>query len=86
MATAVKLRKNERTEGHQLERDASADPVRCFRCMGFMVVEQGFDSMLGSSEADVLLRRCVQCGEIIDPVILRNRQLQRGSALQRTQN
>jgi RNase P subunit RPR2 len=53
--------------------------ARCSRCRGFMVIEQGFNSMLGTSEANVLLRRCVQCGEIIDPVILKNRLLQSGS-------
>lgn len=51
--------------------------THCSRCTGLMVIEQGFNSMLGTSEADVLLRRCVQCGEIIDPVILKNRLLQR---------
>lgn len=85
MATAAKLVKNERTGGHHLERNIISDYVRCFRCMGLMVAEQGFDSMLGSSETDGLLRRCVQCGEIIDPIILQNRRLQRGSELERTQ-
>ena len=79
MATAVELRKDRRTESHQPERNAISDSVRCSRCMGFMVTEQGFNSMLGTSEANVLLRRCVQCGEIIDPVILKNRLLQSGS-------
>jgi hypothetical protein len=51
-----------------------------------MVIEQGFNSMLGTSGADVLLRRCVQCGEIIDPVILKNRLLQNGSHPARVQN
>ncbi|MBS0181112.1 MAG: hypothetical protein JSS39_01810 [Nitrospira sp.] len=85
MATAVELTKNERTVRNRLERGAISDRMRCSRCTGLMVVEQSFDSMRGSSEADVSLRRCVQCGEIIDPVILRNRQLQHGSARQRTQ-
>ncbi|MGE3977758.1 MAG: hypothetical protein AB7F94_09235 [Nitrospira sp.] len=60
------------------EKDLSGS-MRCVRCTGLMVVEHGFDSMLGSSEADVPLRRCVQCGEVIDPVIQQNRRLQRGS-------
>ena len=38
---------------------------RCSRCGGFMMTEP--DEM----------RRCVQCGERIDPVILQNRELQR---------
>ncbi len=59
-------------------------PARCVRCTGLMVAELGFDSMLGAAKGNVLLRRCVQCGEIIDPVILQNRQLQRGSDAGRT--
>jgi hypothetical protein len=55
--------------------------VRCSRCHGLMVAEQGFDSLLGTSEATESLRRCVQCGEVTDPVILQNRRLQLGSHL-----
>lgn len=86
MATGIGLVKNERTVRNRLEQDTLFNSVPCSRCTGLMVVEQSFDSMRGSSEADVSLRRCVQCGEIVDPVILQNRQLQRGSTLQRTQN
>ncbi|HWF60454.1 MAG TPA: hypothetical protein VN666_09110 [Nitrospira sp.] len=85
MATAVELRKDERTGRNRLERDTLSESVHCSRCRGLMVVEQGFDSMLGSSEADVALRRCVQCGEVVDPVILRNRRLQHGSERERIQ-
>jgi hypothetical protein len=46
-----------------------------------MVVEEGFDSLLGISETAAFLRRCVQCGEVIDPVILQNRQSQFAYAL-----
>ena len=46
-----------------------------------MVIEQGFDSLLGTSPTEVPLRRCVQCGEVIDPVILQNRQLRVGGDL-----
>jgi len=37
---------------------------RCSRCGGLMVTEQ---------YVDILARRCVQCGELIDSVILQNR-------------
>ena len=57
-------------------RETLADAVHCSRCMGLMVAEQGFNSMRGSSESEVSLRRCVQCGEMIDSVILQNRRLQ----------
>ncbi|MDF0676972.1 MAG: hypothetical protein P0120_21955 [Nitrospira sp.] len=85
MATAVELTKNERTGRNRLERDSIFNSISCPRCTGLMVVEQGFESMLGSSEADVLLRRCVQCGDIVDPVILQNRRSQRGSELATSQ-
>jgi len=50
-----------------------------------MVIEQSFDSLFGTSETEASLRRCVQCGEVIDPVILQNRRLQVGGDLDRTQ-
>ena len=84
MATAIELTKNGRTGGHQPERNSISDYVRCSRCTGLMVVEQGFDSILGSSEADVSIRRCVQCGEVVDPVILQNRRSQPESDMGRT--
>jgi hypothetical protein len=40
---------------------------RCPRCSGFMVAEWCEDL------SDYTARRCVQCGEVIDPVILHNR-------------
>ncbi|MBX3334192.1 MAG: hypothetical protein KF876_08710 [Nitrospira sp.] len=56
----------------------------CSRCQGLMVIEQGFDSLTGSGPANISLRRCVQCGEVIDPVILQNRRVQNGRALPQT--
>lgn len=40
---------------------------RCPRCSGLMVVEWCEDL------SDYRAQRCVQCGEVIDPVILHNR-------------
>lgn len=65
--------------------ESPARSIRCSRCNGLMVVEEGFDSLLGVSETTASLRRCVQCGEVIDPVILQNRQLRFGSQIGRTQ-
>jgi quercetin dioxygenase-like cupin family protein len=39
--------------------------INCARCGGLMVTEQ---------QVDLSAQRCVQCGEVIDPVILQNRQ------------
>jgi hypothetical protein len=48
---------------HQMN---SADPSECHRCGGLMVTEW-------CSELDSMAWRCVQCGELIDAVILNNR-------------
>lgn len=54
----------------------SAEQVRCWRCRGLMIVESSFDCTNDAGQHDCLTRRCVQCGEVIDPVILENRRLQ----------
>jgi len=47
----------------------------CLRCGGFMVNEVSMDLMSSSGELDCATRRCVQCGDILDPVILQNRSI-----------
>lgn len=51
------------------------DTVVCARCGGLMVVDRCFDLLDDTGHLRFLARRCVQCGEVIDPVILRNRRL-----------
>lgn len=51
----------------------------CLRCGGLMVNEVCVDLMNSSSELECPTRRCLQCGDILDPVILRNRQLTQAS-------
>ncbi|HEU4685998.1 MAG TPA: hypothetical protein VFS39_15940 [Nitrospira sp.] len=53
-------------EGGVLQAGGALDGAACARCGGFMVVEWSYDS-------DV--RRCVQCGELVDSVILENRHM-----------
>lgn len=65
-------------------RENLASSIRCPRCMGLMVVEESFDSIAGGGQVDSLVRRCVQCGEVVDPVILQNRQLRFGTDAGRT--
>jgi hypothetical protein len=48
---------------------------RCPRCGGLMVAEWCQDL------SDYTAQRCVQCGELIDPVILHNRRLHLTGAL-----
>ena len=58
--------------------DWSSPPVRgsdrCPRCGGLMVHEWGADLVENAGQ------RCVQCGELVDSVILENRRLQRATA------
>ncbi len=55
------------------------------RCAGLMVIEESFDSMTGTAHVEFQVRRCVQCGEVIDPVILQNRRAQSGYDLGRSE-
>ena len=49
----------------------------CPRCRGLMVGEFCMDLLNGNGELEFLASRCVQCGEVVDPVILKNRRIQR---------
>ena len=74
MATAVESPAEKLKEANPIGWGQLASATRCSRCGGLMVMEQCFD---------LLARRCVQCGEIVDPVILQNRN-QRFVATQET--
>ncbi len=45
----------------------------CVRCGGLMVTEFGLDLFDDTGKLSFLARRCVQCGDLVDPVILKNR-------------
>ena len=47
----------------------------CSRCGGLLVSDFCIDSLDSTGELEVAAKRCVQCGEVIDPVIQRNRGL-----------
>lgn len=64
MATAVGFPAKDVKQNHG-DRTQLAATARCLRCSGLMVIEPGVDCPVW---------RCVQCGEVIDPVILRNRR------------
>lgn len=51
----------------------------CIRCGGLMVTDFYMDLLFCIGETEFAAQRCVQCGEIVDPVILRNRQLRQDS-------
>ena len=45
----------------------------CNRCGGLMVNDSYVDLLNNVGESKFSANRCVQCGEVVDPVILRNR-------------
>ena len=51
----------------------------CNRCGGLMVTDFYMDLLFCIGETEFAAKRCVQCGEIVDPVILHNRQLRQNS-------
>jgi len=51
----------------------------CTRCGGLMVPEFCTDLLNGSGSLDCSTLRCVQCGDIVDPVIRWNRYLQQAA-------
>ena len=75
MVTAVGFPAEDLKEVNVADWKELASTARCSRCGGLMVVEQCFDLLSDSGYLDFLARRCVQCGELIDPVILQNRRL-----------
>ena len=65
MATAVGFPAKDLKEEDLGDWEQLAVTARCLRCGGLMVIEPCFDFPAS---------RCVQCGEVIDTVILRNRR------------
>ncbi|MDP3092698.1 MAG: hypothetical protein Q8N04_18640 [Nitrospira sp.] len=47
----------------------------CSRCGGLMVSDFCMDLLNSTGELEFAAKRCVQCGEVVDPVIERNRHL-----------
>lgn len=53
------------------EKKANSDT--CSRCGGFMVSHWCMNVNYDAGGMEILTQRCLQCGEVIDPVILENR-------------
>ena len=49
----------------------------CTRCGGLMVNDSYIDLLNSARESEFAAKRCVQCGEVVDSVILLNRQLRK---------
>lgn len=56
-----------------------ADPT-CMRCGGLMVRDFCTDLLTPTGGLDCVTARCVQCGDVVDPVIRSNRHLQHAAA------
>ena len=76
MATAVGFPAKDLKVENPIGLRQLASAMSCSRCEGLMVIEQCFDFMDDTGHLDFMARRCVQCGEVIDPVIQQNRQRQ----------
>ena len=73
----------EKTRAHQRQKGAVSPAVSldssCARCGGLMVSDFGMDLLDSTGELEFASKRCVQCGEVVDPVIQRNRQIRQES-------
>jgi ribosomal protein S27AE len=73
----------ERARVNQLQNRAVASAVlhktMCTRCGGLMVNDFCTDLLNSTGDLEFAAKRCVQCGEVVDPVILRNRGLRQDS-------
>ncbi len=56
----------------KLEKAESSDA--CTRCGGLLVSHWCMNVNYDAGGMEILTKRCLQCGEVIDPVILENRQ------------
>jgi len=67
----------EETRAEQIGRHAVSSAITyestCDRCGGFMVNDSYLDLLNTDGESNFAAKRCVLCGEVVDPVILRNR-------------
>ena len=67
----------ERTTKEQLRSQATFSAVQhestCTRCGGLMVHDFCLDVLTSIGESKFDAKRCVQCGEVVDPIILQNR-------------
>jgi hypothetical protein len=75
MKNGSETRQAEARECRQFSIDLPARG-RCHRCGGLMVSEFSIALLNSAGESGLAVKRCVQCGEVVDAVIQRNRRLQ----------
>lgn len=72
------------TETPQQAHKADEQPMACPRCGGLMVLASYMDLRDDQGQIEFTAYRCTICGEVIDPVILRNRIAERPNLLHGT--
>ena len=75
MATALTVKTRSEQVGNHTVSSAVPHESTCPRCDGLMVDDLCMDLLNSFGESKFVAKRCVQCGEVVDPVILSNRQL-----------
>jgi hypothetical protein len=75
MARAFTEKKNDQQLGNHTGSSAVQHGSTCTRCGGLMVQDSCLDVLGNMGESEFVAKRCVQCGEVVDSVILLNRQL-----------
>ncbi|HKP01652.1 MAG TPA: hypothetical protein VJU02_08465 [Nitrospiraceae bacterium] len=73
MARACLEKITEKYPAHSTASSAVQYPSTCIRCGGLMVTDFSMDVLFCIGETEFAAKRCVQCGEVVDPVILNNR-------------
>ena len=73
MATAFKEKTRDEQFGNHTVSPAAQHESMCTRCGGLMVQDFCLNVLGNIGESEFAAKRCVQCGEVVDPVILRNR-------------
>ena len=79
MARAVTEKMRAEQVGTHIVSSAVQHESTCTRCGGLMVSDFCMDVLGNIGEAESAATRCVQCGEVVDSVILLNRQLRQDS-------
>jgi hypothetical protein len=79
MARAVTEKMRADQVGNRSVSSAVQHESTCSRCGGLMVSDLCMDVLGNIGEAEFAAKRCVQCGEVVDSVILRNRGIRHGA-------
>lgn len=73
MDTALAMKTGADTGCGQTSSPALRYGTTCARCGGLMVSQFCIDLLNSAGELEIETLRCVQCGDVVDPVILHNR-------------